>query len=123
MPQQPLLLLRGPYSSSSFRSDSSILQSSEMISRNETTTECLQLPEISGYSYDNLLHCAAQRETLASVVEKKKRLAVWGEGRNGYKERWLMMKAGRWRLVNEESYRGEDQDADEGRRKRRGIDQ
>jgi hypothetical protein len=75
MPQQPLLLLRGPYSSSSFRSDSSILQSSEIISRNKTITECLQLPEISGYSYDNLLHCAVQRETLARVVEEKKRLA------------------------------------------------
>jgi hypothetical protein len=48
---------------------------SEIISRNKTITECLLLPEISGYSYDNLLHCVVQRETLARVVEEKKRLA------------------------------------------------
>jgi hypothetical protein len=74
MPQKPILLLTAPYSSSSFRSVSSILQSSEIISRNKTTTGSLQLPEISGYPYDNLLHCAVQRETLAIVVEEKKRL-------------------------------------------------
>jgi hypothetical protein len=75
MPQQPLLLLTALYSSSSFRSVSSILQFFEIISRDKTTTVSLQLPEISGYSYDNLLHCAVQRETLARVVEQKKRLA------------------------------------------------
>jgi len=75
MPQQPLLLLTAPYSSSSFRSVSSILQSFEIISRNKTTTVSLQLPEISGYCYDNILHCAVQTETLARVVEQKKRLA------------------------------------------------
>jgi hypothetical protein len=75
MPQQPLLLLTALYSSSSFRSVSSILQFFEIISRDKTTTGSLQLPEISGYSYDNLLHCAVQRETFARVVEQKKRLA------------------------------------------------
>jgi hypothetical protein len=74
MPQQPLLLLTAPYSSS-FRSVSSILQFSEIISRNKTTTGSLQLLEISGYSYDNLLHCAVQRETLARLVEQKKQRA------------------------------------------------
>jgi hypothetical protein len=75
MPQRPLLLLTAPYSSSSFRSVSSILQSSEIIPRNKTTTGSLQLPKISSYSYDNLLCCAVQRETLARVVEQKNRLA------------------------------------------------